>query len=202
MWVAAARVALGALAIPLAPFLYREHFVVLVLLRPTKEVLLAGGFFVKSGRVSLVPLVLAALPLLLGGVWLFFGFGRAFGDELMDEDGPKLMHRLLPPKRVKELCEVLTQRGASLVFLGRLAAFPSSVAAATAGASDMPARRFFTADTLGALASLVEVVGAGFLLGATYDRAGPWLTAAGVAVLAGGAVLFGRSLRKVRAGDA
>ena len=198
VWVAALRVVVGAAAIPLAPFLYREHFVVLVLLRPTKEVLLAGGFLLRSGRVSPLPLFLAALPLLLGGVWLFFGLGRAFGDDLTGDDTPAVLRRLVPAKRVGELCEVLTRRGVPLVFLGRLAAFPSSILAAAAGTSDMRARRFLAADGLGAAASVVEVVGAGLLLGQAHDRAGPWLTVVGVAVLAAGAVLFGRSLRRVR----
>ena len=38
LWAAALRVALGIVAIPLAPFLYKRHFLVLVLLRPTKEI--------------------------------------------------------------------------------------------------------------------------------------------------------------------
>ena len=37
-------------AIPLAPFLYEDNFLILVLLRPTKEVFLAAGFALEEGR--------------------------------------------------------------------------------------------------------------------------------------------------------
>ena len=43
---------LGIVAILLAPALFDDHFVVLVLLRPTKEVLLAGGFFLRQDDVE------------------------------------------------------------------------------------------------------------------------------------------------------
>jgi membrane protein DedA with SNARE-associated domain len=104
---------------------------------------------------------------------------------------------VLPPERVDKMCAVLSKRGVPVVVLGRLAAFPSSLVAAAAGASEMPARRFLVADGAGALLSFVVVVGLGYALGETYERAGPWLTALGVVVLAALAVFVGRRLRKV-----
>ena len=69
--LAAVRLVLGIAAIPLAPLLYEDNFLVLVLLRPTKEVFLAGGFFVRQGDVNLALLILCAIPLSIFGVWLF-----------------------------------------------------------------------------------------------------------------------------------
>jgi membrane protein DedA with SNARE-associated domain len=201
LWLAAARAVLGVAAIPLAPFLYREHFVVLVLLRPTKEVLLAGGFLIRRHEVHPLAVVLAALPLLIGGVWQFFFLGHAFADELRSgENLPKLAQRLLPPKRVKALCASLDEKGTRLVFLGRLATFPSSLLGTAAGASEMAPGRFLPADALGAVVSLAEVIGAGFLLGQAYKSAGPWLTGVGVAALLGMLFVFGRSLGRGRRG--
>ena len=201
LWLAAVRALLGIIAIPLAPFLYREHFAVLVLLRPTKEVLLAAGFLIRQGDVNPVVVVLASLPILIGGVWQFFFLGRAFGDELRSGEGlPKLAQKLLPPKRVKQLCGVLDRKGPKVIFLGRLATFPSSLVAASAGTSKMEARRFLLADGAGALVSLVEVIGAGFLLGQAYKSAGPWLTVVGVAALLGMMFILGRSLTKDQRG--
>jgi membrane protein DedA with SNARE-associated domain len=195
------RAVLAVVAIPLAPFLYREHFALLVLLRPTKEVLLAGGFLVRRQDVSLPVIVLAALPLLIGGVWQFFFLGRAFADEIRSgENLPKLAQRLLPPKRVKQLCGALEDQGTRLVFLGRLATFPSSLLGTAAGASEMEAKRFLPADGLGAVVSIAEVVGAGFLLGEAYKSAGPWLTGVGVAVLLVMLFVFGRSLTRDKRG--
>ena len=194
--LAALRGVVALAAIPLAPWLYREHFVLLVLMRPTKEVLLAGGFLMRSDDVDPLVVVAAALPLLVLGVWLFYALGRSFEEEIGEERLPGLAGRLLPPKRVRRLQEVLGRRGWPVVFLGRLAAFPSTMVAAAAGSSDMPTRTFLSADGLGAVASLLEAVAAGYLLGQAYKRGGPWITAVGVAVLVVLAVVVGRRLKR------
>lgn len=199
LWLAAARAVLGVVAIPLAPFLYREHFALLVLLRPTKEVLLAAGFLIREGDVHPLVVVLAALPLMLGGVWQFFALGRGFADELRSGEGlPKLAQRLLPPERVKKLCGVLDRKGTRLIFLGRLATFPSSLLGTAAGTAGMKTWKFLPADTLGALVGMAEVLVAGYLLGQAYKSAGPWLTGVGVVALLGMLFVLGRSLTRDR----
>lgn len=197
LWLAAVRSVLGIAAIPLAPFLYREHFALLVLLRPTKEVLLAAGFLIKRGDVNPVVVVLAALPLAIGAVWQFYFLGRGFSEELRAGDGlPKLAQKLLPPERVKKLCSVLDRKGTRLIFLGRLATFPSSLLAAAAGASGMRPRKFLPADLVGAFVGITEVLVAGYLLGQAYKSAGPWLTGVGVIALLGMLFVLGRSLTR------
>ena len=192
---AAVRGVLGIVAIPLAPALYRDHFVILVLLRPTKEVLLAGGFLVRKGDVGLGPILAAAVPLGLLGVWHFFVLGRAYTDEIARGDGlPGWAQRILPTDRIGQLCRVLKKKGGRVVVLGRLAAFPSALLGAAAGASKMRPRPFGLADLAGWLLSLAEVIGAGYVLGAAYKEAGPWITAVGVAVLLVVLVLVGRWL--------
>ncbi|MDP9183796.1 MAG: hypothetical protein M3P04_13590, partial [Actinomycetota bacterium] len=76
-------------------------------------------------------------------------------------------------------------------------AAPSTLIAAAAGSSRMPTRSFLVADGVGALLSIVEVVGAGLLVGSAYKQAGPWLTGVGVAVLLGLLWLGGRYLKRV-----
>ena len=195
--LAAARGVLSLVAIPLVPALYRDHFIVLVLLRPTKEVLLAGGFFVRRGEVHLLALLLAAIPLALFGVWLLYAVGHAFAGEIKEKDGlPRWARRFLPRDRIERLSRILQKKGRGVIVAGRLAAFPSSLVGAAAGASDMEPRPFLTADALGFALSLAEVIGAGYVLGAAYKRAGPWLTALGVAVLFGLLFVLGRWLRR------
>lgn len=195
LWLALVRALVSLAAIPLAAVLWEDHFVVLVLLRPTKEVLLAGGFALRQDEVDVLALALAAVPLLVFGVWHFFALGRIYGGDLGSL--PTWARRVLPPKRVDAMCAVLTKRGAPLIVLGRLAAFPSTIVAAAAGASDMPVKKFLLADAAGAALSFAVVVGAGYALGEAYEHAGPWLTAVGVVALAALAVVFGRRLRKV-----
>ncbi len=197
LWLAAVRAVLGVVAIPLAPFLYREHFVLLVLLRPTKEVLLAAGFQIRRGDVDPLVVVAAAIPLALFGVWQFFFLGRAYADEIQAGEGlPKLAQRVLPTERIKKLCAALDERGPRLIFLGRLATFPSSLLGAAAGASGMEAKKFLPADALGALVGITEVLVAGYLLGEAYKSAGPWLTGVGVLALLGMLFVLGRSLTR------
>jgi membrane-associated protein len=194
--VAAVRLVIAVLAIPLAPLLFEDHFLVLVLMRPTKEVLLAAGFLIRLGRVWWVPVIAAAVPLAIFGVWQFYFLGRHYASEIRSGRMPWWAKRVLPPDKVKLMQKLIERKGMRLVVLGRLAAFPSSALAAAAGSGNVPARSFLPADLVGGMLSMVEVIGAGFVLGHAYNRAGPWITAAGFAVLAGLAVLVARGLRR------
>lgn len=196
LWTAAARFVLGIIAIPLAPFLYREHFLILVLLRPTKEVFLFGGFLARQDLVNPLQIMIAAIPLSILGVWNFYLLGKAFAKEIEDDDLPPLADRLITPKRLGSFDEALDRKGPRLIFLGRVAVFSSAMVAAAAGATKMPAPEFYRADALGGFASFALATGAGFLLGHAYEEAGPWLTVAGAAAIAAFAFILGRQLKK------
>jgi membrane protein DedA with SNARE-associated domain len=198
--LAATRGILEVAAIPLAPALYRDHVATLTLLRPTKEVFLFGGFQVREGHAWFPVLLLAAIPLLLGGVWVFFLLGRAYRDELDDADLPGIAGRLLPKKRIDQMRGLLNERGPRVVFLGRLAAFPSTLMAAAAGASGVRFRDFAPADAAGAIVSMLALYGIGYGLGEAYEEAGPWITGAGVLVLATLLVVLGRALLRSGSG--
>jgi membrane protein DedA with SNARE-associated domain len=192
--LAIVRAVMAAVALLVAPWLYREHAAVLVLLRPTKEVFLYAGFLTQKGDASLQAVVGAALPLLLAGVWLFFGLGRAYAEELEEAELPGVAGRILPKRKLDALRDTLDERGMWVVFLGRLAAFPSALMAAAAGSAGLSARRFIVADAIGALVSLAVLLAIGRALGEAYEDAGAWVTAAGVMVLVIVAVVLGRSL--------
>jgi membrane protein DedA with SNARE-associated domain len=194
MGLAVVRAAMAGGAVLAAPWLYREHAAVLVLLRPTKEVFLFAGFQLREGDVSLPVVIVAALPLLLAGVWLFFALGRAYAEDLEDAELRGLAGRILPKRRLDHLRRVLDDRGMRVVFLGRLAAFPSSLMAATAGAAGVPWKDFLIADTAGALVSLGVVLGVGYGLGEAYDEGGAWVTGGGVVALVALAIVVGRAL--------
>lgn len=184
LWVAAVRTVLALIALPLAPFLFRHHFLVLVLLRPSQGVLLAGALLARSGHVSLVWMLVAAIPLQLLVVWLFFLLGDAWQSEIDAEDElPFVTARLLQPDQIRRLRGVLRKRGTRLVVLARFAIFPTGLLAATAGASDMAARRYFVADGLALAAATTLVVGAGYGLGVAAHHGEVWMAVVGVAGL-------------------
>jgi membrane protein DedA with SNARE-associated domain len=194
--LAAVRLVLGVVAIPLAPFLYEEHFVTLVFLRPTKEVFLAGGFYARSGDVNLFVVALAAIPLAIFGVWLFYLLGRAYAKEIHEDKMPGLAGRLVTPERVTAFEKALDRKGPKLIFLGRLAVLSSASVAAAAGAAKLEPKKFFPWDLAGGLLSIAYTLAAGWFLGQAYEKAGPWLTVLGVVALVGFAYILGRSLKK------
>ena len=195
--LAGIRAVVAVLAVPLAPTLYRDHFVVLVLLRPTKDVLVFGGFLLRDGDVGLVPVLAAAVPLVVGGVWLSYALGRAYASELRskDSDIPKWARRILSRKRVNAMGDVLEANRVVAILGGRLSVFPSSVLGAAAGATNMSARDFLVLDGVGGLLSIVEVVGVGYALGSAYERGSRWVTIVGAVVFIGVLALIGRWIR-------
>lgn len=184
--VAIARYAIPLVAIPLIPLLIVDHLAVLVLLRPQKELLLLGGGVARvQGEPSLWLLFAAYAPLMILAVWAFFVVGRAYGRRLRDGAGPPWLQRVVRPTQIEIARRVLSRRGPAIIVLGRVAAFPPTILAAAAGASDLPARSYLVADLAGALLAFAVTVGAGFALGEAYRQGGIWLTAGGVAVFAG-----------------
>lgn len=190
--LAALRGVLAVAAIPLAPALYEDHVAVLVLLRPTKEVFLFAGYEAAEHEVSFAVVVLAAIPLLVLAVWIFYFLGRSYRDDLAEADLPGVAGRLLPRKRIQSLCDAVQERGWPLVFIGRLAVMPSTLVAAAAGSADIPVKTFLAADAAGSLVSMAMMLAAGYFLGEARDAAGPWFTVLGAAALLGLMFLLGR----------
>ena len=194
--LAGLRAAAYVIAIPLAPLLYDDdRIALLVLLRPSKEVLLLAGYVARDeGTGLLVVAALAALPLLVFAVWLFFLLGRSYRDDLADAELPGIAGRLLPATRIRRFCEALGAQGGGLVFAGRMAILPSTIVAAAAGSAGMSTARFLVIDGAGALASLGLVLGAGWVLGEAHESAGPWLSIGGAVILLGVLAVLGRRL--------
>jgi membrane protein DedA with SNARE-associated domain len=195
--LAGVRGVIGIVAIPLAPALYRDHFVLLVLLRPTKDVLLFGGFLLRDGQVGLLPVLLAAVPLAVFGVWHFFALGRAYARELDARGGlPKWARRVLPPERIASMRKLLDSNRRMAILVGRLSVFPSTMLASAAGAAKIKPSEFLPLDGLGAVLSIAEVLIVGYALGSAYQSGSRIITAVGVVVLAGALVVLGRWLRR------
>lgn len=193
--LAIVRIALAVVAIPLVPVLFKDHFLLLVLMRPTKELFLAGGFLVRQGDVNLILLILASIPLSIFGAWLFYLLGRSYATEIEEGNVPDLVARIIKPERVKQFEKILEEKGVKLIFLGRIAVMSSAAVAGAAGAARMTPRRFLPVDLAGGLLSIGYTVAAGYFLGEAYERAGPWLTGLGVVAFMGFAYILGRALK-------
>ena len=196
LWLAALRITAGIVAIPLAAILYKEHFLVLVLLRPTKEVLLAAGFLARQNKIDILEILIAATPLAIIGVWHAFALGRGFAEEIRRGKLPGIGRRLLPVDKIKTAQKLLRKKGWKVILIGRMAVFPSTIVGTAAGSSGMKGREFLPADGIGGLLSIASAVGAGYVLGDAYQSGKKWLTLGGVLALAVLAIVVGRFLRK------
>ena len=178
------RYAIPVLALPLVPVLTPDDVGLLTLLRPGKEILLlAGGLTRTRDTPGVLITFLAYLPLMVGGVWAFFGLGRAYADDLRRGDGPAWLTRAVPPDKLEVAQRVLTRRGPVVALVGRVATLPPTVVAAAAGVSDVHTGRFLLADFVGAVLSFALLFGVGLALGAAYEQGGPWLTGVGLALV-------------------
>ncbi|MEN3273248.1 MAG: hypothetical protein V7636_2009 [Actinomycetota bacterium] len=192
--LAVVRAALAIVAIPLAPALYKHHVALLVLLRPSKEVLLFAGYQLREGKVGLLTVVTVSIPLLVLAVWVFYGLGRAYQDELKDADLPGIAGRVLPRKRIKKLQDAISDRGTPLIIVGRIASMPSTLVAAAAGSADVSFKQFALADLAGSAISLSMTLGAGYLLGEARTTAGPWFTVLGAVAFLALMIVLGKRL--------
>lgn len=183
--------------IPFAPLMIPERVPLLLLLRPGKEVvLLGGGLSRATGDPSLLLLLLAYLPLMTLGIWVYFVIGRAYGPELRRGQGPEWLQRAVPQDRLIVASRVLTRRGPTIAILGRIAGLPASAIGAAAGASDVHTVRYLAADLAGTVITFAITVAIGFALGDAYERGGPWLTGAGIALFIVLASILGHWIRR------
>ena len=190
------RYAIPILALPLVPVLTPDDVGLLTLLRPGKEILLlAGGLTRTRANPGVLVAFLAYLPLMVGGVWAFFGLGRAYADDLRTGDGPAWLTRAVPPDKLEVAQRVLTRRGPMVALVCRVAALPPTVVAAAAGVSDVHTGRFLLADLVGAVLSFALLFGIGLALGEAYEQGGPWLTGVGLALVVVVVMLLSRWLQ-------
>lgn len=190
------RIAVAVIAIPLVPLWFKDHFLLLVFMRPTKELFLAGGFLVKRGEIDLILLCLAAIPLSIFGAWIFYFLGRSYAKEIDSGNLPELAQKILDPEKIKRFEKALDDKGSKLIFLGRIAVMSSAAVAAAAGAVALSPKKFFPVDLAGGLVSIAYTVTVGYFLGEAYEKAGPWLTGVGVVAFLAFAYILGRALKE------
>jgi membrane protein DedA with SNARE-associated domain len=185
---------LGAAAFPLAPFLYRRHYVILVLLRPTRLVLFFGGVLARRHLVDPWVVVAAAAPLGLFGVWQAYALGLAHKSQISSGRIPRLSKRLLPPRRIQRVQRALRKQGTKLIILARMGTFPSYFIGTAAGSSGMDAKRFFLADGVGVILEISLSLSLGYAAGGGGGRA--ILIGVGVGSVVVGGIVYGRQIHR------
>jgi membrane protein DedA with SNARE-associated domain len=185
---------LGAAAFPLAPFLYRHHYLILVLLRPTRLVLFFGGVQWRRHATNPWFIVIAALPLGLFGVWQAYALGLTYKTRISSGHIPPRWKRFFPTRRIRRLQEVLREQGIKLVILARIGTFPSYLIGTAAGSSDVDPKKFFIADGTGVILEIGASMSLGYLVGKGGGQA--VVIGIGVAAVAVAGLIYGLKLHR------
>jgi len=174
-WVVAAVYAIPAL----------ETAIVLGFLLPGELAVVAGGAIASRGKVPLAAVLAAAVAGPFTGDALGYLLGRSYGEAWM---------RRRLGKRWGRAHRWLSKKGGAAIFVGRFLPFVRAVLPATAGAIEVPARRFFGWDFAAALVWGIGSALLGYAAGLELERGLRWMHRSSVALLAlaaaGGAAWF------------
>lgn len=134
-----------------------------------------GGSLVALGALSFGPLLAVLMLADLAGDVLLYGLGRAGGRRVP----PGWRNRMgLTPERQARLAADIATHGTRLLVLGKLTHAMGFAILTAAGAARFPLGRFLAINLLATLPKSAALVGLGWLLGDSWQRADGWLTVA------------------------
>ncbi|MEU6894870.1 DedA family protein [Streptomyces sp. NPDC046557] len=132
---------------------------------PGETAVVLGGVLASQGKVSVWWLALVVVFAAITGDSVGYEIGRHFGPRILDTR-PLRRHQA----RVGKARELIRNRGAAAVFLGRFIAFFRAMMPALAGTSRMPYRRFLLFNVLGGLTWGIGFTALGYFAGTAYTR--------------------------------
>jgi membrane protein DedA with SNARE-associated domain len=132
---------------------------------PEETVLAVAGYLVWSGRIQLLPVLLAAIVSAVVGDTIGYCLGRRYGRAAVE----RYAHWLLTPARVV-LAESLIKRYGALAVCGaRFVGGLRFLAGPLAGALGLPFRSFLRGNVLGALIFVPYAVGIGYAISSNLE---------------------------------
>ena len=138
---------------------------------PGDSLLLTAGLLASQGKLDIgILLVILSVAAILGdnvGYW----FGKKTGSRIFSRDESLLFRR----KNLLAAQAFYERHGGKTIVLARFMPFIRTFAPIVAGAVEMPFRRFFTFNLVGALLWAVGVTLAGYYLGQTIPGHRPLL---------------------------
>ena len=156
---------------------------------PSELVLPLAGFMVEQGTLNPIVAVLAAtLGSVLGAMFLYES-GRHGGRPLLLRYGRVLR---LDDRRLDRADAWMDRHGPKVVLVGRMIPLARSVVSVPAGTTKMDRGPFLLYTLVGSLAWNTLLIGAGWSLGATWERASDMVS--GLTVVAAAAGLVGALL--------
>jgi membrane protein DedA with SNARE-associated domain len=143
---------------------------------PSELIMPLGGFYVRSGQLALVPVVLAGLLGTVLGALPWYGIGRLVNEERiehwLDRHGRWLG---ISTQELRRSRQWFTRHGTALVFWGRLIPGIRTLISVPAGIELMPLVPFLIWTTAGSLIWTLLLTLAGYGLGEAYVNVEVWL---------------------------
>lgn len=128
---------------------------------PEETVLALAGYLVFSGRIQLLPVLVAALVSAVVGDAVGYWLGRRYGRAAVE----RYARWLLTPERVMSVESLVRRYGALMVCVARFVGGRRFVAGPLAGALGLPFRSFLRGNVLGAVIFVPYAVGIGYAIG-------------------------------------
>lgn len=141
---------------------------------PSEVVLPLAGFFVGRGDFSFWGALLAATVGATSGALVLYGLGRSGGRALVLRYG-KWLH--VTTEDLNRAEGWFRRYGDWVVLGARVVPFARSVVSIPAGTSRMPLLRFTILTTIGSAVWNAVLIGAGYALGANWERVSGWVGA-------------------------
>jgi membrane protein DedA with SNARE-associated domain len=128
---------------------------------PEETVLALAGYLVFSGRIQLLPVLVAALVSAVVGDAFGYWLGRRYGRAAVE----RYARWLLTPERVMSAESLVRRYGALAVCVARFVGGLRFLAGPLAGALGLPFRSFLRGNVLGAVIFVPYAVGIGYAIG-------------------------------------
>jgi membrane-associated protein len=165
---------------------------------PGDTLLIAAGVLAQRGQLDIAAVIVATIAGAILGDATGYVIGRKTGPLLFQkEEG-----RFFPRKRLLQGKRFFDKHGGKTIFIARFIGYVRTAAPTVAGASEMPATKFFAYNVLGGIAWVCSLSLAAYYLGSAVEN-----LERGAVILFGGAVLlsliplgwhFGRKWRQRR----
>lgn len=151
---------------------------------PSEVIMGLGGMAVARGDMAIVPLILAGTLGTTIGNYFWYAIGRRFGYLGLKPFVARWGRWLtLDWHDVERLHDFFQRHGGKTVFAFRFLPTFRTMISLPAGMARMPHWRFFAATFLGSAIWNVVLAGAGYYLGANYERLGDYVGPIAVALV-------------------
>jgi len=143
---------------------------------PSELIMPLGGFYVRSGQLALVPVVLAGLLGTVLGALPWYGIGRLVNEERIERWLQRHGRWIgISPQELHRSRQWFNSHGTALVFWGRLVPGVRTLISVPAGMELMPLTPFLLWTTGGSLIWVLILTLSGFALGNAYTNVELWL---------------------------